>query len=509
MKSRRVHLRPSVSASPIAFALLASLSFACVSAHAAPPVSLAQVSPPVSTLPTPRFPALVAPQLPADADSEPDDVPVPVSLENPDALARFFARLADLESGRAVADVRIVQFGDSHTQPDLETATVRRALQARFGDGGRGFVPLLLPAKAWLQSGVQAGVPREWSIARMKMSRRNKRDKREKPHLTGDGFYGLGGVSAVATSPGGRLWLDVPATSHLEIAYLEQPRGGAFDVFIDGAHAARVPTFRKTVASAYRSFDLSDGPHRIELESRGGGESRVFGVGLDRGAVGVTLDALGIGGSRASGILDWNEAHFAEQLRHRAPDLVVFAYGTNEAGYDVDIPVYEKQLTEVIARVARAAPDSVCLLLGPPDWVQNGPDGAVTPPKLLAVIEAQERVAEASGCARFDQLEVMGGAGSMEEWATADPPLGRADRVHMTRAGYERLGAAFASAILEAYDAWRAATPQVSPPPSPATPAPPVSAPPGLPPLPVAKGPAAPERGGDRALVAVEPRTLP
>jgi len=53
--------------------------------------------------------------------------------------AGFFEALARLEAGQAEDDVRVTQFGDSHTAADIETAVVRRALQARFGDGGRGF----------------------------------------------------------------------------------------------------------------------------------------------------------------------------------------------------------------------------------------------------------------------------------------------------------------------------------------------------------------------------------
>ena len=464
---------------------LAALSLSLSACAAPSPSALAPHLAPSS----PGLPAPVS-SAPSDAKQSTSEPPEPdeslglppVPVENADSLAPFFARLADLESGRATTDVRVVQFGDSHTQPDLETATVRRALQARFGDGGRGFIPFLLPYKGWLQTGVQAGVPKEWVIARMKMTapKRSKHDSRsgaEKPKLVGDGFYGLAGVSAAATRPGGRLWLDVPPASQIEIAYLAQPRGGGFDVFVDGAQAARVSTFAKNVASAYRALEVNDAPHRIEFEARGGGEARILGVTLDRAPLGITLDALGIGGSRASGILDLNEAHFADQVRHRAPDLVVFAYGTNEAGYDVEVTSYEKQLTEVILRVKRGAPQTACLLLGPPDWVQRGAEGSLTPQKLLDVIAVQRRVASAQGCAYFDQFEVMGGAGTMEDWASASPPLARPDRVHMTKSGYERLGAAFATALLAAYDGWQAARPPPLPNLAPPSPEPPISDP--------------------------------
>ncbi len=75
-------------------------------------------------------------------------IPAPLSaapighLDGPDRLARLFQRLAGLDDGRVHDDVRILQFGDSHTASDMGTAAFRRQLQARFGDGGRGFVSI-------------------------------------------------------------------------------------------------------------------------------------------------------------------------------------------------------------------------------------------------------------------------------------------------------------------------------------------------------------------------------
>src|SRR5581483_4136163 len=52
-------------------------------------------------------------------------------------LFHLFASLALVEEGKAHEDVRVVQFGDSHTAADVGTAVFRHLLQDRFGDGGR------------------------------------------------------------------------------------------------------------------------------------------------------------------------------------------------------------------------------------------------------------------------------------------------------------------------------------------------------------------------------------
>jgi lysophospholipase L1-like esterase len=371
------------------------------------------------------------------------------ALERPAALRRFFESLARLESGQAQDDVRITQFGDSHTAADIQTGAVRRALQTRFGDGGRGFVAIGRPWKRWLQDGVRVGMSTDWDPAKSKL---------ERGKLTGDGLYGLSGIGLFTRQHGARAWTDVNAkTSRAELAYLEQPNGGAFDVLVDGVRVVRVSTRGEKTTSAFRAFDVAEASaHQLEVRAVGDGAVRVFGMSLDRGQHGIVLDALGINGARISTALSWNEQHWAEQLKHRAPALVVLAYGTNEST-DIDMSqhAYERQLVDALGRVARGVPSASCLLLGPPDRAIDTKEGWVSAPKLAEIIAAQRRVAEAAGCAFYDQLSAMGGDGSIASWAAEDPPRAQKDRVHLTREGYAQLGTSFASDLMRAYAAWR------------------------------------------------------
>jgi lysophospholipase L1-like esterase len=389
------------------------------------------------------------------------------ALDRPAALRHLFEALARIDGGQSHEDVTLVQFGDSHTAADFETGPLRRALQARFGDGGRGFVALGTPYKKYVQEGLRCGLTSEWAQDRGKLARGT---------FTGDGMYGLCGVSLKTTRPGARAWADYTArASKIELAYLEQPRGGSLDVFIDGSRVGRVSTKARATASGFHAFDVSEGPHRVEVATVGDGEVRLFGAILDRAQVGLTFDALGINGARISNALTWNEQHMAEQLRHRAPDLVILAYGTNEAGDDTSTEAYERQLVDMLGRVARAAPTASCMLLGPPDRAIKTREGTwVTLPKLIDVIATQRRVAQAAGCAYYDQLEAMGGPGAIAAWAEEAVPRAGHDHVHLTRDGYAQLGNAVAADILRAYGAWRAETglPPIASPPAP-RPAPP------------------------------------
>jgi lysophospholipase L1-like esterase len=179
---------------------------------------------------------------------------------------------------------------------------------------------------------------------------------------------------------------------------------------------------------------------------------------LDRAQAGVVVDALGINGAQVFTPLRWNEEHFVEQLRHRTPDLVIIAYGTNESlESKLSDGDYERGVVDLLGRVARAMPTASCLLLGPPDRAMytGGPDGWASAPRILEIASIQRRIAAAAGCAFYDQLEAMGGAGSMAAWAAEPEPRGLKDRMHLTRTGYAQLATSFADDLMSAYDAWR------------------------------------------------------
>jgi len=393
-------------------------------------------------------------------------------LDNTAALKRFFEALAKIDDGTAQDDVRIVQFGDSHTAADLETGTVRHDLQARFGDGGRGFVEIGRPYRYYWQDGLKSpGMTRDFHAERGKL---------EHGKFVGDGCYGLGGVCLVTSARDARAWAELASpSSKIEVDYWEQPGGGSFDLLIDGSPVLTVKTRGAEPKSAFQSVVVPDGPHKVEVRARGDGEVRVFGVTLDRDRNGVVYDALGLNGARASTTLQWSEAHMTEQLRHTAPDLVVLAYGTNESADEEPIDTVSREITLALGRVERAVPTAACLLLGPPDravrtqsdnpYTSDAGTFWATSPRLEQIIAAERKIADAAGCAFYDQMAAMGGPGTIAAWADMEPPRAQRDRTHLTREGYAMLGNAFANDLLAAYAAFRAerGLAPKSPPPAP------------------------------------------
>jgi hypothetical protein len=115
------------------------------------------------------------------------------------------------------------------------------------------------------------------------------------------------------------------------VSYAEEPHGGRFALRIDGHEAAVVDTNASEPRLRALELRVPDGPHELELQTLAG-ESRLFGVVLERDGPGVVLDALGVQGARIRFLDKQDDAHWAEVLRWRAPDLLVYEFGANESG---------------------------------------------------------------------------------------------------------------------------------------------------------------------------------
>ena len=359
------------------------------------------------------------------------------------ALGKFHAALR--RTARGISATRILQFGASHTEADRFTGYLREVLQAKFGDAGHGYLMPARPWKGYRHMDVRHDSSAGW-LTDKAWSRTGKTD----------GLYGLAGFSCSSESADD--WARVGTTqksnfgrsvSRIELFWLEQPGGGRFDLMVDNTLLSTISTHGDTVRLGARLIRVPDGPHTVEIRPRGDGEVRLFGVTLERDAPGVVVDSLGIRGARASVILKWNAEIWAQQLTRRRPDLVLLAYGTNEAG-DTHQPIerYERILTKVIARVKGASPQASCVLVGPTDRPMKRGRRWVSRPRVTDVIRTQRTVASRFGCGFWDARDSMGGELSIVRWRAADPPLASKDHVHLTTRGYYALADDLQKALL-------------------------------------------------------------
>ena len=362
-------------------------------------------------------------------------------------MARFYAALRKLEAGEDPdGKVRILAYGASHTDADIYPHYLRSYLQERFGDGGHGFVQIARPWNWYGHVDVAVDGLKHWLTVHAQ-----RRQGIE------DGMYGLLGSALIGKNKRafGQVTLRNEAiASRFELYFLEQPRGGSFKLLADGEVLTTIKTRSKTTQAGYHAFSLPEGPHTIEVRLVGNGAVRMFGMTAERDTPGVVVDTLGIGGTRAANMLAWDEAVWGSNVAHRTPDLVMLAYGTNEAtDSHADISTYEQDLRQVMEKLGRVAPGASCLIIGGGDFPRQLEDGTWTVRRRVGQIRsAQRRISKEYGCAFWDLHGFMGGDLSMTRWASSRPAMAKGDHIHFTKRGYVRMGMGLVDAIMVPFD---------------------------------------------------------
>lgn len=375
-----------------------------------------------------------------------------IGIEDPTghALEPLFASLVRTEKKEAGAVTRILHYGDSIITADFVSGALRRMFQARFGDAGHGFILTANPWEWYFHNDVNHWASEGWSMSRITGP------------LSGDGMYGVGGVSfrtagvasaGFGTADKGDFGRNV---SRFDVYYLEQPFGGDVELRVAGKYSAFSTRGPKKVSRVF-SVDVPDGAAQLTMKTRGSGEVRLFGVALERDRPGVVYDALGANGARAKLWEPMSEAHWTDQLALRKPALVILQYGTNESEDPALEPeTYKKQLRGLIEKVKHAADGKAAVLvMSPLDRAEKIDRMEFRTRKVIPEIVAiQREVAREEGVAFWNAFEAMGGEGSISRWVKAEPQLASWDLTHPTPAGAERIASLFYKATVAGFQAY-------------------------------------------------------
>lgn len=369
------------------------------------------------------------------------------------ALDAFYASLAKTHAKTPGAMTRILHYGDSVITSDYVSGTMRRKMQAEYGDGGHGFLLVANPWEWYFHNDVAHGAQEGWSSSRITGP------------TTKDGMYGVGGVTFTG-SPGASAFFATAErgtfgkkVSRFDVYYLETPTGGEVEAKI-GTTVERFSTKGDTDAkvSRIKSFTVDDGEAKLVLRVTAG-NPRLFGVAMERDGAGVVYDALGANGARAELWAGMSAEHWKEQLELRKPALVVLQYGTNESEAPGLPRDYESTLGAVVEKIKAAAPGASILIASPLDRAETHEGGGMrTKPIIKRLVAAQRNVAKSTGVAFWNTFEAMGGEGSMAKWTKNG--LGGGDLTHPTPAGAEVIGKLFYEALATGFEAWQSAHPR-------------------------------------------------
>ncbi len=355
--------------------------------------------------------------------------------------------LRDLEAKTRQEPLRIVQLGDSHTAGDYFSGQLRQRLQRQFGNAGIGW---LTPGYITNQRSAQVLLR---STGSWKLS-----DAKQIKH---SGVFPVGGF--FNTSAGNSILeikvKEVPAAGPWRLSIWQNSRQIPWSLALPGGQVLKLPGQGDPKAPwrlSTRELDSSK-VSGLKLLAPSGG--KLGGVILDRNAPGITLDALGNNGSVANVINRWDSGSLRSQLQWRNPQLIILAYGTNEAfGKDLVPETYETELRNAIRALRAAAPKAAILLVGAPSSAKSRPPHinagcrVPLPPSLIKVQNSQRRIARQEGTLYWDWSAMMGGNCGAQFWLKQKIPYMRPDLVHMSPEGYAASADALYMALLAEMD---------------------------------------------------------
>ncbi len=358
-------------------------------------------------------------------------------------LRPFLEKLATARS--APEPVRILQIGDSHTAGDQITGSWRTILQTRYGRAGRGALPPGRPYAGYLIRDITAGQSMGWSVNGIFGAAWS---------ATSNIRLGLSGYSLTTSQPGAAVTLSADNGRNfdrLTVCALSGPGQGTLQLSL-GAAVVSWSLAGAEPGSRCRTLD-GNGEATIASATVIGGPVTITSWSTERRqGGGVILSNLGTVGAQFQHFGRTDDRVVATELAAYRPDLIVVAFGTNEAfrpGFSAS--AYEASLRADLTRLRRLAPGVPMLLVGAPDsatklpGLQTGESGTSIPcsgngewrptAALASVQAVQRRQARAFGIAYWDWAQRMGGRCVADGWTQGASPLMRGDHVHFTSRG--------------------------------------------------------------------------
>ena len=355
--------------------------------------------------------------------------------------------LAAFRQGLAEADrrtVRVVHYGDSQIEEDRMTLTLRRRLQAVYGGGGVGMLPLqqTIPTRTIKQTLTVNGIrqttqqgPRRHLVYGPKAQRRD------------DGMYGpmgqvaLLGDTALQRQDSAVLHVEPMGKKPYSETYFNRLRlwtKGDFRCYVNGVACTDSSATVLTLADSTTSCDLA---------LVGCGEVYAVSLETERGVIVDNIPMRGCTGTIFTNIDSTQLATFYRETNTR---LIIMQFGGNAIPFNeqpTTIAGTVQSLRKQVRYLRRCAPEASILFVGPGDMLTQIDGETTTYPLLPYMDRLLKKMAAEEHIAYFSLYEMMGGKDSMLRWQKNG--WAGSDGVHFTRRGAEIAGEKLSEYILK------------------------------------------------------------
>jgi lysophospholipase L1-like esterase len=369
-----------------------------------------------------------------------------VIIRKGDEPLEYFYQSLDSLTGSTRRKVNIVHIGDSHVQADMFPGKLRESfhLDPALGNGGRG---LTFPYRA---VGTNSPINLKVSYAGTWTGCRNIA-------RTQTCEWGLTGITATTQDPDATFTINPNLNASVGLTYPVT----RIKVFYDVHNASQftvnllnegVVATRHVDPRGFVEFQLETAVEEVHIGLQKSGPDQLAftlqGITLENDQPGVQYHSVGINGAEVGSFL--RSPHLEAQLAVLQPDLVIVSLGTNDAFPTAFDPVaFKRGYGTLIQRIRRAAPRASLLLTAPGDCYRGRKYPNLNNAKATRQLL---ELAEETGSGAWNFYEVMGGLRSIGKWYASG--LAAADKVHLTRKGYELQGTLLYEALINDYYAY-------------------------------------------------------
>lgn len=420
------------------------------------------------------------------------------------ALEPLFQKLKTVQHQKT--KINIVHVGDSHIQADFFSGKFRQNVQQQFGDGGRGFVFPYSLAKTNGPSDVRFSSNEAWE------SQRNiYADNGNPVGLSGIALWTKNKGFAIEMNlktkesgfsklkiftPNNQKMFDVALASKIIKLESDIPKnivhkirnGESLSVIADKYNVSiksikvanglknnniragktlKIPSnqmekrvversefipLETTREEGFHSFTSDSLLHKIYfIPTNEQTDFALNGLVLENNVPGIVYHSIGVNGAKCS---DYNKfPMFFEQLKSINPDLVIISLGTNES-FDKLVTVdYFSQLNAMMETIVNQNPSVTFLITTPPpsQFKRKFPNTFVADYTKEILAQAEEK-----NYAVWDLFSNFGGLFGISQ--NLKEGLLGGDRVHYTKAGYEKQGQLLTDAFFEAFHQFNSKT---------------------------------------------------
>ena len=352
--------------------------------------------------------------------------------------------------------VSIIHLGDSHIQAGHFTMPIRQSFTQRWGNGGLGWVgPFrLLGTNPPIHTVIRASSA---GTSGVKITQRDY--NRESP---------TGMVLQTSANRAVTYTLQCGGGQTFDRIVIYRQRGTQ-PFTLSGGNSSEISHDTLTTEQIVTDT-LLVGRYVSSAEVTAPASSVWYGASLERSSGGALVHTIGYNGAT---YYTYSKGSFTSSVATLRPRLIILSLGTNESlARQFDRNNFGAEVARLVRRLQASNPDCAIVLTSPLYCYrkvrvrQRGKrrryrtSYRANANCQLIADELQQQAREL-GCGYIDLFTHFGGAAGAAQLLSSGILSG--DRVHLTAAGYNKVGEAIATALQDDYKQWCQRSPHVTP----------------------------------------------